>query len=1185
MKNPAWISARLVTMLLCIAASTASADVTLPRLLSDGVILQRDMTPRLWGWADDGERVEVLLDGESVSSAIARGGRWQVLLPAQSAGGPHRIDIHGTNEVSIDDVYFGDVWIASGQSNMELPMERVKELYGDDIARANRPTIRQFKVEKTYDFDGPHEDLASGGWIAATPDSVLGFSAVAYFFATAVQRSHNVPIGIVNSSYGGSPAEAWMSEEALADFPHYLEIARSYREPGLLQDLLAADRAAASDWNAHLDRRDRGLSGDIPWSDPGLGDSDWWPTTVPGFWADTRLGPVNGVVWYRQTVELPDSVAGKPAKLFLGAIVDADTTYVNGVLVGNTTYKYPPRRYTIEPGVLQGGKNVIAVRVVNSAGLGGFVPDKNYELVVGDTAISLEGEWRMMLGAESAAMDEPQFHDYRQPLGIYNAMLAPLQNMSIKGVIWYQGETNVDRPEEYAVLFPAMIRAWREQWQQGDFPFLFVQLANWLAAQDEPAESDLAATRFAQQLALAEPNTAMAVTIDVGEWNDVHPLNKKSVGERLALGARRVAYGEDIVYSGPMFRSLDVEDGTVVLTFDHVGEGLAARGGALRGFALAGADGRFRRADASISGEAVLVRSNDVAEPLAVRYAWADNPDTANLYNAEGLPAAPFEAIVAPKTSVHFDWFQYTGRDAVYAGDKGNDEYWNPIVAGFYPDPSIVRVNDDYYLVMSSFAYFPGLPLFHSKDLVNWKSIGHAISRRSQVQWENGENISRGIFAPTIRYHEGLFYIITTDIDGIGNFIITAKDPAGPWSDLLPLPEIRGIDPDIFFDDDGRVYITHNGEPEGEALYDGHRAIWIWEFDLQNRQVLSESGRLIVNGGTDLAKKPIWIEAPHIYKVGDWYYLSCAEGGTADQHSQVVFRTRSLDEPFIPFEGNPILTQRDLDPSREHPVTSTGHADFVQTQDGDWWAVFLGIRAYDERFHNTGRETFLLPVRWENDWPIMLDAGTRVPYRLRRPALDPLNEPIPPQAGNFVWRDEFDGPGLDPNWLRLRTSTDQWFRMNAAAGSIELEALPIALTERIQPAFLARRQQHGSFSAATRLKGPLPRDTTSGIAIFQSADFHYFLGVRNDKGSLAVVLEEVRDGHARIVKSVTRGSPVSSAIELGIEQDTDRISFYFADDGHDKVWIARDLDARLLSTQIAGGFVGATIGVHARRDR
>ncbi|HET9055110.1 MAG TPA: glycoside hydrolase family 43 protein, partial [Cyclobacteriaceae bacterium] len=300
----------------------------------------------------------------------------------------------------------------------------------------------------------------------------------------------------------------------------------------------------------------------------------------------------------------------------------------------------------------------------------------------------------------------------------------------------------------------------------------------------------------------------------------------------------------------------------------------------------------------------------------------------------------------AQENYAEFRWFEYTGGDAIFAGELKKDHYYNPVIAGYYPDPSVVRVKDDYYLVNSSFAYFPGLPIFHSKDLVNWRQIGHAFSRRSQLTFEKGQNMSHGIFAPTIRYHDGLFYIITTDVYGIGNFYITAKNPAGPWSDPVILPEIGGIDPDLFFDDDGRVYIAHNEGPEGEPLYDGHRAIWLWEFDLNNKNVLKNSGRVIVNGGVDISKKPIWIEGPHLYKVNDWYYLSCAEGGTSEDHSQVIFRTKNLAESFVPYEKNPILTQRDLSPARANPVTSTGHADVVQTQNGEWWAVFLGIRPY-----------------------------------------------------------------------------------------------------------------------------------------------------------------------------------------------------------------------------------------------
>jgi alpha-N-arabinofuranosidase len=530
-----------------------------------------------------------------------------------------------------------------------------------------------------------------------------------------------------------------------------------------------------------------------------------------------------------------------------------------------------------------------------------------------------------------------------------------------------------------------------------------------------------------------------------------------------------------------------------------------------------------------------------------------------------------------------FDWFQYEGRDAVFDEALPEGRYWNPVIAGFHPDPSIVRVEDDFYLVTSSFAWFPGLPIFHSTDLVNWAQIGHALTRRSQLMLEDGQGISRGIFAPTIRFHDGLFYIITTDVDGIGNFYITARDPAGPWSDPVRLPEINGIDPDLFFDDDGRVYITHNGGPEGQPLYDGHRAIWMWEYDIDAGKVIADSGKVIVNGGVDLSQEPIWIEAPHVYKINDWYYLSCAEGGTADQHSQVIFRTRSLDEPFVAFDHNPILTQRDLDPARQNPITSTGHADFVQTSAGEWWAVFLGVRSYDRDFHNTGRETFLLPVRWQNGWPIILDPKTPVPWQAARPSLPPNAAGIPPQSGNFTWRDDFDTPRLKPDWMKVRTSETQWLELDADAGTLSLEALPIPLQEKAQPAFLARVQQHLDFTASARMELPTAPGAAAGLVAFQSSDFNYFLGVRKTVSGYTIFLEEIKAGSLRILATADFTKPAKHVI-LGMEQNQAKLDFYYTLKPPERIDLVRDVDAKLLSTRVAGGFVGATVGIHARSE-
>ncbi|MEJ2297459.1 MAG: sialate O-acetylesterase, partial [Woeseiaceae bacterium] len=538
------------------------------------------------------------------------------------------------------------VWLASGQSNMELPMVRVQDMFAADIANADYPLVRHFTVPKEYEFAGPRADLAGGAWQRATPDSVMNLSAAGYFFARSLHQRYDVPIGLIVSAYGGSAAESWMSESALEAYPHYLEIARGYQDAAYLQSLIEADQAAADAWYGGLEHADAGLAADVPWYDPVLDDSAWQAVVVPGFFTGELAG--SGSVWLRRTVKLPPSVDGAAALLNLGRIKDADTVWVNGTEVGGITYEWPPRRYALEPGVLRPGANTITIRVVvNSAGEAGPVPDKAWRLEVGGRSIDLSGTWRARVGARRPPIQPQQFVQYRQPLGFYNAMLAPLLPMTIKGVIWYQGETNVGRADEYAHLFPAMIRNWRADFGQGDFPFLFVQLANFLEPSAEPVESSWAELRAAQTRALAEPNTAMVTAIDIGAWNDIHPLDKKTVAERLVLAARAVAYGEkNVVYSGPTYRSATQEGNRVVVSFDNVGGGLRSRGDKLEGFAVAGPSGEFAWADARIDGDRVVVRSDEVSEPAAIRYAWADNPDTANLYNAAGLPAVPFEATV-----------------------------------------------------------------------------------------------------------------------------------------------------------------------------------------------------------------------------------------------------------------------------------------------------------------------------------------------------------------------------------------------------------------------------------------------------------------------------------------------------------------------------------------------------------
>jgi sialate O-acetylesterase len=505
--------------------------------------------------------------------------------------------------------------------------------------------IRQFKVPIRYCFTAPLDDLDSGRWESANPTSVLWFSAVGYFFAESLFEQYHVPIGLINASLGGSPAESWMSEEALKAYPRHLETAQEFKNAAYADSIRKADQERADAWYRLLWRTDKGLHDNVKWFDPAYDDSAWPAMTVPAFWAEGGLGPVNGAVWFRKDFEVPASMTGQPARLLLGRIVDADSVFINGRFVGWTSYQYPQRDYLVSGDILKPGKNTIIVRVINLKDKGGFVKDKPYRLTAGGQIIDLSGEWRYRLGATMEPLTDPTFIQW-QPTGLYNGMLAPLLNCSIKGVIWYQGESNTGRGKEYEKLFPDLIADWRRSWQRGDFSFLFVQLPNFLESKPEPSESGWAELREAQLKALAVPNTGMAVAIDLGEWNDVHPLNKEDVGKRLALTARKTAYGEkDLVVSGPLFQSTRTEGDQLMLTFSNIGGGLVVKGGGeLKHFAIAGPDHQFVWAKAKIDGDRVVVWSDRVSHPVFVRYAWADNPDGANLYNREGLPASPFRA-------------------------------------------------------------------------------------------------------------------------------------------------------------------------------------------------------------------------------------------------------------------------------------------------------------------------------------------------------------------------------------------------------------------------------------------------------------------------------------------------------------------------------------------------------------
>lgn len=546
----------------------------------------------------------------------------------------------------------------------------------------------------------------------------------------------------------------------------------------------------------------------------------------------------------------------------------------------------------------------------------------------------------------------------------------------------------------------------------------------------------------------------------------------------------------------------------------------------------------------------------------------------------DGLRTADDASPVMPADgAARFESFTYVGDDEVYRQrPAGPGQFANPVLAGYYPDPSIERVGDDYYLVNSSFAHTPGIPIWHSRDLVSWTQIGHVLTRPSQLPFD-GLRVSRGIFAPTIRYHDGTYYVITTWVDSGGNGVVTATDPAGPWSDPVWL-DFGGIDPDLFVDDDGRAYVVNNDAPIGEPLYEGHRALWIQEIDLETLEMVGPR-ELIVNGGVDIEEQPVWIEGPHIYKKDGLYYLVCAEGGTSVNHSVVVFRAESVWGPWEPWDQNPILTQRHLDDgTRAFPVTSVGHADFVQTPAGEWWAVFLGTRPYAGNFYNTGRETFLLPVEWpEGGWPMIIDPETRaeIPYAVDRPSLAEQPAPPVPTSGNFRMEEDFEGDALAPYWTSVRT-TRGGYRLED--GALVVEPRADALYGLAAPALVGRRQQHLRATAETAVRfDPSAPDERAGLVAFQNDDFYLLLSVGLRDGQRVVEVEQRAEGVSQTLASAPL--PEAGPVGLRIEADGPRYHFAYAPSPGDWRPLLRDADGTLLSTELAGGFVGTLLGLYA----
>jgi sialate O-acetylesterase len=631
-------------ILLCFHAGS---QISLPKLISSGAVLQRDQSLKLWGYASPGERIKISLAKTIYRAKADANGYWECNLPAHPAGGPHEIVLQGINRIILKDILFGDVWLAAGQSNMVINMERVKEKFPEDIASANYPEIRNFFVKPHFNVKEPQRDFKEEGkWIAADHKTVLQFGAASYFFAREIYSKYKIPIGIINVSAGSASIESWMSEEAAKEFEHILAIIQRNKDTSFIEKKL-------------LEKKENAI--ERPFTDPGSTDSSKWyeaeynPTgwfniNVPGFWEDQGLADLNGIVWYRKEIEVPESMCVTDANLYLGRIVDSDHAYVNGQLVGNITYQYPPRRYVVPKGVLKPGKNIIVVKVRNNSGKGGFAPDKPYFLKANKQEIDLKGTWQYRVGAafEPAKKHIPSFLFEEQPTALYNAVMAPvIAQTKVKGVLFYQGETNSNNPEYYKEYLKAFITDLRKGFRNVELPVFVVQLPNFGDRKFFPSESNWTKLRHEQFLATKEMNnTALIVTHDLGEWNDLHPLNKKDIGIRLSKAARNIAYKEtDLNYSGPQFKSYEIAGDKMILSFDFLGEGLRTKDGRSPAyFSIAGEDKKYHWAEARIIGDKIELSSPNISNPQMVRYAWADNPVEANLTNETGIPASGFEA-------------------------------------------------------------------------------------------------------------------------------------------------------------------------------------------------------------------------------------------------------------------------------------------------------------------------------------------------------------------------------------------------------------------------------------------------------------------------------------------------------------------------------------------------------------
>ena len=630
---------KYLAILFLVFGMYANANVKLPLLFNDGMVLQRNRPIPVWGWANANEKIEIHFKEQTVKTKADKNGKWMVHLKPEIAGGPYEMTIMGKNTITIKDVLVGEVWICSGQSNMEFTVKQAMNAE-QEIKDSNYPMIRQFLVEKDMSST-PKEKLKSAKWEVCNASTVGNFTAVGYFFAKKLYNKLKIPIGIIHSSWGGTCVETWTSREAFESSDEFKNMI--LRVPKIDMDSLAENqRRAITDKIESIQGSKLNVNNETSFKDFAFDDSNWPIMKAPELWENQQLPNLDGTVWMRKSVVVSKENAEKEALIGLAKIDDQDITYVNGVEVGTTNQYNEKRVYKIPAGTLKEGVNVIAVRITDFGGGGGIWGDEaDLKLTLQSTAIPLSGTWRFQVVDIKSEVSPNSY-----PSLLYNAMIRPLIPYAFQGVLWYQGEANVNRAEQYNKAFPLMITDWREKWGQGDFPFYFVQLSSFDEfGGNSNKGSKWAELREAQTYTLQTvANSGMAVTTDIGNAKDIHPTNKQDVGKRLAAIALNKVYKKDVVFGGPIFKSMEIKENKIILTFDNIGSGLMTpnKYGYLEGFEIAGADKKFHYAKAYIAGDKVVVYNDGVQNPIAVHYGWADDAGDCNLYNKEKFPASPF---------------------------------------------------------------------------------------------------------------------------------------------------------------------------------------------------------------------------------------------------------------------------------------------------------------------------------------------------------------------------------------------------------------------------------------------------------------------------------------------------------------------------------------------------------------